>query len=165
MGGRISGEAPFRRSRVPQLGETPAAGAAPSITVPAGHVWRVLSGVVTLVTSATVANRLVRLRWTDGNTLLGYAVAPAVQAAGLSNTYGFAEFGPQQSVGTRQNISLPEIVLPAGSTLDVAVDSLDATDQLTGLTLWTIDTWFRAGPIDWDAYEASSIYMVGGDDE
>ena len=165
MGGRISGEAPFRRSRVPQLGATPAAGAAPTITVPAGHVWRVLSGTVTLVTSATVANRLVRLRWTDGNTLLGYAVAPAVQAASLTNTYGFAEFGPQQAVGTRQNISLPEIVLPAGSTLDVTVDAIDGTDQLTGLTLWTVDTWFRAGPIDWLAYDASAILALSGDDE
>lgn len=165
MAPRISGEAPFRRSRVAQFGTDPAAGALPSITVPAGHVWRVVSGYLQLVTSIAVANRLVRLQWTDGNAVLGYAVAPAVQAASLTNTYAFAEFGPQQSTGTRQNIALPELVLPPGAVISVAVDNLDAADDLTGFTLWTVDTWFHSGDIDWSAYDAGAIMVMGDGDQ
>ena len=66
MGGRISGEALWRRVRRLVPVTSPAAGADWLTTVPAGHVYDLVSVQEQLVTSAVAGTRNARLQVNDG---------------------------------------------------------------------------------------------------
>jgi hypothetical protein len=148
VGGAISGERPWRRSRLVELSSDPAAGAAPSLAVPAGEVWEVVSVYAQLVTDATVANRLARLQLGDGTATYLDLAAPAVQAASLTHRYAWVQHGSAYAVGLAQVATIPRLVLAAGWTVAIATDNLAAGDNWTALRLLVVKTIVKGGAID-----------------
>jgi hypothetical protein len=148
MGERISGEAPWRRSRIVVRGSAPAAGADWSFLVPAGHVYRVVSLYARLVTDATVANRAVSLLASDGVATFLVIPPAAVQAASLTYDYAWWEHAPGALVGTGQGIPLVPLVLEAGWSLTASTALLKAGDAWGAPALAVIDTTVRDGAVD-----------------
>lgn len=161
MGEYISGEQTYRRSRLVQVGDTPAAGADWSVKVPGGHAWRLISVYAQLVTAAAVADRQVNLVLNDN--IADFLVLPpvAVQAASLTNTYSWVEHGNQAQVGTVQALELPEVILPAGWTVKVSTTNLQAADQWTAPRLLVLDATVRSGPIDLEQAAAITVVVMG----
>ena len=163
---RISGEAPWRRSRVVQGVASPAAGADWSTTVPAGHLWRLFSVTAQLVTSAAVANRQPVLVLGDGTNPFAYLTAPAVQAAGATVIYTWANVDTFVALGARQVAALPDLELPPGWTIGVATALLDAADQWSAVRIGLADTTTRFGDLDLAA-SPDVVYAIltGGSEE
>lgn len=121
----------------------PAAGAEWSTTVPAGQVWKVKAILCQFVASSTVASRNVSIVMTDGtNLLVGAAVAGTYAAS--SNIYfsGFpgtvqqsASLGNSFGGHGLQTFPIPEIVLPAGSTIGSSTLALQTGDQWQAISL------------------------------
>lgn len=89
-----------------------------TFTVPADKSWRVLSCHVRLVSTATVGNRQIEVRYMDGsNNNVAHNVAGAVQAASLTRHYTFG-LGAADLTGFRDTdkLSTPlvDTVLPTG---------------------------------------------------
>lgn len=162
MGQRISGQLQYRRSRFVTVGTTPAAGASPSITVPAGHSWRVLSIYASLVTGAAVANREAHLQVSDGNAVYLDVPPAAVQAASLTRSYVWYPHAAQVAVGTGQAIAVPELVLDAPAVISLATGAIDAADQWTALRLWIVDSTEKWGPIDVTELGLAVLEVVAG---
>jgi hypothetical protein len=90
MGGLIGATAP---SIATTVGTDPAAGAEALVTVPAGVQWELYSVGITLVTSATVANRFPHLVIDDGTNIVANLVPAAAQAASATVAYQFTMAG------------------------------------------------------------------------
>lgn len=111
-------------------GSDPAAGAEVSDTVPAGKAWRVISVLVALVTSATVATRRTHLVIDDGTTTFYRRGSNATQAASLTQNYLFCGEGPEASArGTFVADPLPQIDLPAGARIKTVTENIQAGDD------------------------------------
>ena len=74
-------------------GTDPAAGVEISVAVPTYARWKLYSLRATLVTDATVANRIVNFGMTDGAAGLMYLSGVTTQAGSLSYDYYFANYG------------------------------------------------------------------------
>jgi hypothetical protein len=90
MGGLLGQTTP---SIATTVGTDPAAGVEASVTVPAGVQWELYSVGITLVTSATVANRTPHLIIDDGTNIVANLVPAAVQAASATVAYQFTQAG------------------------------------------------------------------------
>jgi hypothetical protein len=108
-----------------------------TFTVPTGEMWRLLYANATLITTATVGNRQVRMEVSDpsGNPM-GYISSGAVQAASLTRHYGFMQGIYRETSFIDGMIQIPipvDLFLPAGATIrfydSAAVDA--AADDLT----------------------------------
>lgn len=143
----LSGDLPWRRSRIVVPVTSPAAGADWSLVVPAGHAYRILSAMAVLTTSATVANRVPRLVYNDG--AVDYLFVPPIAslAAGATARYSWFEHAGGQNVGNGQSISIPTEVLEAGGVLKVNTTALDATDQWSAIFVRVLDTTERRGEV------------------
>lgn len=109
-----------------------------TFTVPTGKSWGINSVYVKLVTTATVGNRQVEVKITDGsdNELLTIR-AGAVQAASLTRFYNFAAGLPDltafRDTDALSNPLPTQLVLPAGykvrvfdkAAADAAADDMD----------------------------------------
>lgn len=112
----------------------PAAGANFVLTPTGLGIWRILSLVAVLTTSAVVANRAVVFSADDGTTTYFRTPAPSVQAASLALRYAaFDGSSPQATVGTVAVAGWPNsgLALYPGHSLRSAVDNLDVADQWT----------------------------------
>ena|SRR5437870_7986383 len=156
---RVSGEAPWRRSRIVQGVASPAAGADWSATVPAGHLWRPFTVTAQLLTSAVVANRQPVLVLGDGTNPFAFLTAPAVQAASGTVIYTWANVDTFVSLGSRQVAALPDIELPPGWTIGVSTALLDVGDQWSAIRLGLIDTIERWGNLD-VAADPDVVYVL-----
>lgn len=92
-----------------------------SFTVPDGEMWKLSYANVTLVTSADVGNRQIRMAVTDpdGNTA-GYISAGAVQAASTTRSYGFMQGIYRETAFVDSMIQVPipmDLYLPAGTVI------------------------------------------------
>lgn len=161
MYGRISGEAPWRRSRIVQGVASPAAGADWSQTVPASHLWQLLTVTATLTTSAVAGNRQARLALGDGTNPFAVLTAPAVQAASLAHVYTWAVGMTPLALGLQQLQALPPIALGNGWTISVSTLALDAGDQWSAIRLGLVDTTARFGDLDLDATPELLVGFVG----
>jgi hypothetical protein len=159
---RISGEAPWRRSRIVQGVASPAAGADWSTTVPAGHLWQPFSVTAQLVTSAVVANRQAVLVLGDGTNIYAYLTAPAVQAASATVIYTWANVDTFVALGSRQVAALPDVSIPPGWTIGVVTSALDVGDAWTAIRLGLIDTTERWGKLEL-AGDPDAVFIVGAD--
>lgn len=155
----ISGEAPWRRSRIVQGVAAPAAGADWSQTIPAGHLWRPFSVTAQLLTSAAVANRQAVLVLGDGTNTFAFLSAPAVQAASTTVVYTWADISTVLALGARQLAPLSDIDLPPGWTIGVATALLDVADQWSAIRLGVIDTTERWGSLDLAA-DRDAVYVL-----
>jgi len=148
MGGRISGEAPWRRYRIVNQVASPAAGSDWSVAVPAGRIWRITSIVAKLVTSATVATRNPYLVVSDGTTNAVRVLPYASQAASLTGLYSWLTECSSTVVGNDQQNDIPELTLTAGWTIGTLTSGLAAGDQWSDIALFVLETLYRPGDID-----------------
>lgn len=156
---QISGEAPWRRSRIVSGVANPAAGADWSAAAPAGHLWRPFSITAILTTSAVVANRQVRLLFGDGTNTYATLSAPAVQAASLAHVYTWAAVDTFLALGLVQVSALPDLSIPPGWTVGVSTLAIDVGDQWSAVRLGLIDTTERWGRLDL-ADDPDVVYAV-----
>lgn len=119
---------------------TPAAGATASLTIDGRWQARVIGARLSITTDANVANRFVSLDYVDQN-----GVTRLRNAAGLvvtASTTGQAfEWSSNRTVAewaanTPVLVPLAPFFLPAGWSVKFAVDSIQATDAISGLRLW-----------------------------
>lgn len=119
---------------------TPAAGATASYAVDGKNSIRVLAATATITTDANVASRLVTLDYINGRGVTymrnGASVlltaSTTAQAFYWSNKWSVSEW----NTGTPVWIPLSDLILPPGFTVKFNVTSIQATDALSGLTLW-----------------------------
>jgi hypothetical protein len=100
----------------------------PSMTVPDGHWWRILSGNACLVTNATVGNRVPSFAVKDGQNVQVLQIpAPDVTKAG---TVAWLVFGPFASAYAQTTVisnnvlswPIPDVLWPGGYKLQMRVD-------------------------------------------
>ena len=103
--------------------------------VPNGEVWIITHVNAILVATATVGNRRLRVRTTDGTNQLSISEAGVVLAASGTQTCDFYPGAPDQTteVANTLKVSMPILILTAGHQLIVedgaAIDA--AADDLT----------------------------------
>lgn len=118
---------------------TPAAGSDWTYTLPAGYYYRVLSGYAMFTTSATVANRSIGIKLTDGNRTLFTGRATTAFTAGLAIDVGYGQ-GKSISNGGAAGLTVmsffPEAWFPPGYVLSSSTVNIQATDTYTLVTLW-----------------------------
>lgn len=127
------------------LSADPAAGAEVTITVPAGREWRLMSGRVPLVTSATVANRRSHIVLDDGTASVHMrSPAGAVQAASVTLGYNFGPGIPQDGAAVdgeiRMTLPACEIYLAAGHRIRTVTTLLQAGDEYGPMAL-LVEEW------------------------
>lgn len=145
--------------QVPQ----PAAGANVTITPNRVGDWLVHQVVLTLTTSAVVANRAVALKATDGTSTYFLTASASVQAASLSQQYSAFE-GSGSAVGVAPTLLVPwpsrGLYLPQGFSLQSAIANIDVADQLSAVTLWVSE--YPTGPdTSWSPVSAPQIVERG----
>lgn len=148
MHGRISGEATWRRVRRVAKGAVPAAGAAPTITVPGGKLWTPLSAIATVVTSAVAGSRAIALGITVANVEVARQGCGNDAAESVTFTASWWPYANSSGTTTQGVSGLPIIPLPAGSTVALSVTGGDAGDQWSALSLYVIEEDEQSGPID-----------------
>ncbi len=117
-------------------GGTPAAGANISETVPTAAQWELIALHFQLVTSAVVANRVVRVLLDDGANIFFESSAQFSQVASTTNFYAAAQGQNDRAVGS---LNLGSSVLPINNRLNAGfrwrtlVNAIDAGDQLSGI--------------------------------
>lgn len=159
---RISGERPWRRSRIVQTVPAPAVATDWSQVVEAGHVWDLLAVFATLATDANAADRAVRLQLGDGNLVFLELPAPAVQAASLSYGYSWARDVAAYNSGTSLVAPLPRVSLMPGWSVGVATTGLQAGDQWSAVQLLLTDTTVRSGRVDLVAIPDLLVEVTAG---
>jgi hypothetical protein len=125
-------------------GSDPAAGAEISETVPTGARWRLLSWRASLVTDATVANRVMSLLIDDGSLTLWQSATPTAHTASLSVSYIFglgATSANQQGVMLLSTPAAP-LVLPAGYRIRTTTSNLQAGDNW-GSPVMFVEEWLE----------------------
>ena len=134
----------------------PAAGANLSHK-PSGSYWSLVDSMsFQLVTSSTVADRLVTLSVLDG-TGIAVATIPAASTQGASTTVQYtylSNFSSQTGlVGGAQLSVFPGVFLQPDYTISVTVASIDTTDQLSNIRVYyqrfvTGDDGYMLGTFD-----------------
>ncbi|HTX52520.1 MAG TPA: hypothetical protein VMD08_03880 [Candidatus Baltobacteraceae bacterium] len=160
MGGEISGETPWRRSRQTLRPVSPAAGADWSVTVPAGHIYRLRSVLATLVTSAAVATRIARLTLNDGNGVFVDVPPFGTQAAGLTRRYLWLPSPAAVAQGNGILSSLPEFDLMAGWSLSTVTDAIDVADQWSAVAIGILDVTAKGGDVNLEEFPELFIQLV-----
>jgi hypothetical protein len=117
----------------------PAAGADWTITVPGDKIWRVLSIVGKLVTSAAAATREATLQITDQSTTFMFIPAGTSQVASKTGQYCWFEQAQNRGTTLQTAITAPipsNLVLPGGMVLKSVTEVIDAGDQWSNVALW-----------------------------
>lgn len=132
----------------------PAAGVGLVFVVPGGVQWWVGAGYFTLATDAVVGNRFLAASVTvDGllvwNTWPGY-VQPASELSGygMQSTSGYSA---ASNNGARSFLPLPGEYLPEGAIVSLSINSADANDQLSALSLWVEEVYVTDPQLSEDA--------------
>lgn len=135
---------------------TPAAGANASVTVPGEFQYRVLGARLSLTTDANAANRLVTIDYLDGraNVRLRNGAGVVVTANTSAQTYEFDAHRTiaEWAANTPVFAPLAPWFLPPASVIRFTVTNIQATDQISGLSLWVEK--FPTGP---SGYQTGAI--------
>lgn len=116
---------------------TPAAGADFTITAAEGALWRVRTVRASLVTSAVVANRTVRLVADDGTDEYFRVRAMSSVVGGATVVHSVFPGSPGlTAVGDTLVLAWPTdgLILPRGHRLRSLTDLIDVGDQWSGIT-------------------------------
>lgn len=133
----VSGHGAIKRI----VGTNPAAGAEIIETVPTGARWRILGFSASLITSATVDDRLVTLIADDGGNALVAGIATTVQTAGLTRFYFFSDYGAPLSESENSfAVPFPNLTLPANFRLRTSTANIAAGDDW-GAPLLLVEEW------------------------
>lgn len=162
MAPQFSGETAWRRSRQVVRGAVPAGGASPSVTVPAGHLYRLKAAYAALVTDATVANRIARLQFSDGVATF-LEIGPAgVQAASSTFAYAWLPGASGYALQANEVMPLPELELQAGWVISLVTTNLVAGDAWSALALIVDDITVQGGGADLNNLPDLRVEVVGG---
>lgn len=117
----------------------PAAGADFSFVIP--NVMEILMVNGTLVTSAVVASRVPRLRFTDNAAhILGDSPAQSVQAASSTNRFTWFQGGGLAGLGGDESMPIPiGMYLQPGWILSCSTANIDVGDQWSAFVLTAIN--------------------------
>lgn len=139
MGSRIEPVWITPRGKIRSVaGTNPAAGAEIQETVPTGKNWKIHAIRATLVSSATVANRIVDLIIDDGTDDLDRYSSGLVQTASQTIFYNASAQGlgdQQQNQLIRIPISVGQ-VLGAGFRIRTSTNGIQVGDQWQDIMLW-----------------------------
>lgn len=127
----------------------PAADVELSYTVPGGELWRPLALSVELVCSIGGANRLPALRFTVFGALVAGIPAPAAVAAGGTERYSWVRgvgAGVTEANGADHAAPMPDVLLPAGSTITTATAGFFAGDNY-GAPQLLVERVTERGPV------------------
>jgi hypothetical protein len=127
----------------------PAAGAGFTYKMNGSVVTRVRSLALTLVTSATVAARVVTLAYVGPDAVpFATFASPFTIAASLTSLVTFAVGIQQQGAnnGASIGIPIPDYRLEVGTSLVVTVGAVDTTDQVGTIRL-ALEQWPVRPPI------------------
>lgn len=113
------------------VGSNPAAGAECSDTVPTGVNWILRSARLTLTTDATVANRRVKLRKTNGGTVVWNASTNNDITASLTVSANFFHHAPHTAINNGDLASaIPrDAIINSGEVLASNTTNLQAGDN------------------------------------
>ena len=129
---------------------SPAAGAGQTFKYAGSEFWRVRAVSFQLVTSATVANRIVYLDMLDGDgKRLGRFSSGYTQTASLTSVYTFGVGMNVYGANAAASIGapLPDLWLRKGCELSIGVTAIDTTDQLSVIRV-TLDQVFAGSYAD-----------------
>ncbi|MGH3223575.1 MAG: hypothetical protein ACRDPY_33645 [Streptosporangiaceae bacterium] len=115
---------------------TPATGVEPQVIVPDNTYYRLLSVAFDFVSSAVVANRYIRVGFSNaiGNNF-NYSQLPTAVTASLTGHYSMA-IGQGAAVAPqaiRQSGPIPDLVLPPGYAWNISVPGIDVGDQVQAI--------------------------------
>jgi hypothetical protein len=159
---RVSGETTWRRVRQVVRGSVPAVATDPTVTVPAGHVWRVRAVYAELATSAAVANRSPRLVVTDGVATFLSIPPVAVITASLTGRLAWLPGPGAYGAAAGQVNPIPELELQAGWVMSLVTAAIDVADQYTALALIVEDLTILGGGADLADVPDLRVEVVGG---
>ena len=123
-------------------GTTPAAGTNSSDTVPTGAKWQVLAIQLQLVSSVTVANRVVAILFDDGGSVFSSNINNVVQAASSTFTWSFAPGLINQAVVNNIVMTcIPnKVFLYPGYRIRSSILALQAGDQISQI-FYQVQEW------------------------
>jgi hypothetical protein len=127
----------------------PAAGEGLALPVPGAVLWRPLSVVFTLQTSADVADRYATVEYQDasGEAFAVSAAAVLVTASSTQRFAGHRRFGwGDWNTGTDVMFPLLDAWLEAGTVVAIVVAAIDNTDQLSDIRFLMEQRPVRAEP-------------------
>jgi hypothetical protein len=131
---------------------TPAAGANAVFTVESRNWIRVLGARATVTTSATVANRFVSLDFINARTqtYIRNAAGVIVLASTTNQVFewNMARTRAEWAANTPVLAPLLPVFLPPGTTVQITLDSIQAADAITAVSL-TVER-FDTGPIGYE---------------
>lgn len=124
----------------PELFADPAAGAAFETTVPGGVEWKIWSGGYRFVTSATVANRTPRLKFTKPDTNADFYGASLPVNITASSDYRVVFYDQHGYHATSffsayYPIGIRSIWLPAGTEIAMPISGIQSGDQVSDIVL------------------------------
>ena len=112
--------------------------------MPFDYLYRLLSVNLTFTSDATVANRLVSVAASIGSSDVFVCNAPLIQDASKVYTYNFSSRPvPYIPVPLALRIPAtisPDFLLPPGATIHSIIDSIQAADAISDITLFL--QWF-----------------------
>lgn len=117
--------------------------------------------LASLVTSATVANRAVRLQLNDGNVTYFDLPASAVQAASLTRVYQWGPTLQAVAIGGGIESPMPDVTLQPGSIIRVTTDLIDATDAWGAPVIYIEETFIKSGDIGLDDVPDMVVEIAG----
>jgi hypothetical protein len=125
----------------------PAAGSDWTFTVPANTRMRIQAVGMTFVASAAVANRNVRLMFSDGGNPYWRSSGQAVITAGQTKGIYGSPQSVVQNLGGEMNIPTPiGLIMLAGQLIQSATQALDAGDQFSQIII-EVEEWVDNGTI------------------
>jgi len=121
----------------------PSAGANLSYAVPQDALYKLFSVRFRLVTSATVADRLVQLAIDDATTNLFFVGAPSAQGGSTTFDYYFGVVAANTySAGVIPGLLNGPIMLPAGFKIKAVIDSIQVGDQISVARIYA-EEWIQ----------------------
>lgn len=128
----------------------PAAGSGFTFKIAGDWYVKPVSLALSLTTSAAVASRGISLQYQDGDgNVYGQYDQLTLQTATLTNVYTWAigidsaTVDPAKGPGTKV---IPDIMMPSGHKLVVAVANIQAADQISSIFLWARK--YPTGPVE-----------------
>lgn len=117
----------------------PAAGAEITHTIPTNEVWKIIAMRFSLVNDGTAANRITKIRITDGTNILGDWEPVEVTVANDNTPFTVSSAGSSYNISgaAHTHILIPNnIILPAGYTIGTSTVALQAGDNYSAAQIF-----------------------------